>query len=74
MAECVDCHVQLGAALALGTVIPGPRPTLGLERRVRLSILAAVGSSLRPAASLNTARKSCAKISNTPAANHRCDC
>ena len=45
-----------------------------VERSVRLSMIAVVGSSLRPAARRSTARKSCASASKHPAASQRCGC
>lgn len=54
--------------LRLPPSYPARGPLSGVERNVRLSIMAAVGSSLRPAARRKGARKSCARYSNTPAA------
>ena len=51
MAQGVDGQGQFGALLALGPVIAGLGPLSGVERRVRLSMIAAVGSASRPAAS-----------------------
>jgi hypothetical protein len=74
VAERVDRQKQLRAALAFGIVVASRVPLSGVERSVRLSKIAAEGSSSRPAASRGTARGSCAMASRHPAAIQRCAC
>jgi hypothetical protein len=49
-------------------------PLSGVKRSGWLSMVAAVGSSLRPAAKRRTARKSYSSVSKTPVASHRRVC
>ena len=45
-----------------------------VERRVRLSMMAAVGSAGRPDTKRSEVRRSCASVSKHPAASQRWDC
>jgi hypothetical protein len=71
MAQRVDGRVDLAAPLALGSVVARSSPTLGVERSVRLSSTAAVGSGARPASRRSTTRRSCTIASKTSAVSQR---
>ena len=71
VAEGVDRGMQLGALLPLGPVVARPGAALGVDRKVRLSRMAALGSAARPSASRSTTRRSCAMASKQPAASQR---
>jgi len=49
---------------------PACSPLSDVDRSVRLSMIAALGSALRPAANCNTARRSSTSASKQPAASH----
>ena len=69
MAQRVHRQVHLAAPLAPS--YPARVPLSGVERGVRLSMMAAVGSCGRPEARRSRARRSCANASTHPAAISR---
>lgn len=74
MAERADRHVKLGALLAFGPIIAGRAPRSSLDRKVRPSMISALGSAERPAASRYSARKSSTSASKHPDTSQRCIC
>lgn len=70
----IDRNVDLGAFLALGSIITASSPLSGAERKVLLSMIAALGSPLRPAARRSITRRSSIRASKHPAASQHCVC
>src|SRR5258706_3621102 len=70
----IDHPMDFATFAVLVSVETCPCPLSGLDWRVRPSMITALGSSLWPAATRNTIRKSSTMASNTPAARERCVC
>jgi hypothetical protein len=60
MPQCIDCQMDFRAFAFLGAVDPARPPLSGIDCRVRLSMLTALGVGCRSQAMRNSMRRSCA--------------